>query len=247
MGYSIIIPYRDRKEHLEVLLPALIDKFKDDEYEIIVSEQDDKNSFSISKVYNIGYKNSIYDNLIFNQVDYVPTIDVDYTTILNNKCTQPANRGIFLDKTYNTLRAINDIPGGYRNWSNSIDVNFYGGVLCIKKDIFIEVNGFNPLYNGWGNEDEDFRERLKHYNIPVHRNEIGTFYCLYHKDNGDFNNVNKKELPDFIEGKQIYMNFDKYLNYGFDSFTCDIVIDYIEIEGMQNKLKWIKSNNYKIL
>jgi hypothetical protein len=247
MGYSIIIPYRNRKEHLEILLPALIDKFKNEEYEIIVSEQDDNNSFSISKVYNIGYKHSSYENLIFNQVDYVPTDNVNYTTILNNKCTQPANKGIFLDKTYTTLRDINDIPGGYRNWSNSIDPNFYGGVLCIKKDAFITVNGFNPLYNGWGNEDEDFRERLKYYNIPVYKNKIGTFYCLYHTDNGDFSYINKKELPDFIEGKQIYNKFNEYLHYGFNSFKYDSKIDYIEIEGMKNKLKWIKSCNYQVI
>jgi hypothetical protein len=39
MKYSIIIPYRDRKEHLSILLPALYEKFHNKEYEIIVAEQ----------------------------------------------------------------------------------------------------------------------------------------------------------------------------------------------------------------
>ena len=38
-GYSIIIPYRDRKKHLEIILPVLKERFKNEEYEIIVSEQ----------------------------------------------------------------------------------------------------------------------------------------------------------------------------------------------------------------
>jgi predicted glycosyltransferase involved in capsule biosynthesis len=245
MGYSIIIPYRDRKEHLEILLPALIEKFKNEEYEIIVSEQDDKESFSISKVYNIGYQYSNYNNLIFNQVDYIPTKDVNYT--IKSDCVLPAKKGIFLDKTNSNVRPYYDIPGGYRKWSTEIDSDFFGGVICIKKSVFEQVNGFNPLYNGWGNEDEDFRERLKHYNIKYTRNHVGTFYCLYHKDNGDFKDVNKKELPDFIKGKEIYHNFNKYLSYGINNLKYDSEIEYIDIDSMPTKLIWIKSKNYKII
>jgi hypothetical protein len=49
-NYSIIIPYRDRKPHLEVLLPRLQEVFKDKEYEIIVSEQNDNDNFNCSLI-----------------------------------------------------------------------------------------------------------------------------------------------------------------------------------------------------
>ncbi len=73
MKYSIIIPYRNREEHLQVLLPVLIDKFSDESFEIIVSEQNDTDNFRISCVQNIAYKYAKGDILIFHQVDYVPS------------------------------------------------------------------------------------------------------------------------------------------------------------------------------
>jgi glycosyltransferase involved in cell wall biosynthesis len=41
MKYSIIIPYRNREAHLQVLLPTLLNKFSGEEFEIIISEQND--------------------------------------------------------------------------------------------------------------------------------------------------------------------------------------------------------------
>ena len=43
--YSIIIPYRNRKTHLEILLPRLQEFFNNESYEIIVSEQNDNDNF----------------------------------------------------------------------------------------------------------------------------------------------------------------------------------------------------------
>jgi len=47
MKYSIIIPYRNREEHLEIIVPTLQDFFKNESYEIIVSEQDNSDKFQI--------------------------------------------------------------------------------------------------------------------------------------------------------------------------------------------------------
>lgn len=48
MKYSIIIPYRNREEHLQILLPRLQEVFQNESYEIIVSEQDNDDNFQIA-------------------------------------------------------------------------------------------------------------------------------------------------------------------------------------------------------
>jgi glycosyltransferase involved in cell wall biosynthesis len=241
MKYSIIIPYRNREAHLQVLLPALNHKFSDTEYEIIVSEQNDNDNFRIACVENIAYNYAGGDTLIFHQVDYVPSEDVSYEVY--DVPVLPPRRGIFLNEDNKTLRNMNDIPAGYRRWSDEIDPNFYGGVICMTRTHFETINGFNPLYRGWGNEDEDLRERFKWANIPVHRNEIGTFYCLYHADNGDIHNKSKDAQEDFITGRK-YLIERSYSerHIGYRQLTADVE----ELQTDMPNVRWLKSTNYEV-
>lgn len=237
--YSIIIPYRNREAHLEILIPALMNKFKNKDYEIIVSEQDDDDNFNISAVQNIASLYSKGNILIFHQVDYVPSDDVSYD--IKDQPILPARRGIFLDESGNK-RDINDIPGGYRNWENEIDSNFYGGVIILTREQFEKINGFNPLYKGWGNEDEDLRERLKWAGYSPIRNKVGTFYCLYHNDNGNMNEKKKEDVSDFIEGRNILANAYSYKHIGYKNLSATIKRFNSEIPNVV----WIKSTNYKV-
>lgn len=241
MKYSIIIPYRNREEHLQILLPRLQEFFSNESYEIIVSEQNDNDNFRIACVENIGFQYAQGDVIVLQQVDYYPTEDVSYdatdTPIL------PARRGIFLDRDNKSPRAFLDIPGGYRKWSEEIDSAFYGGVISMKREHFEAINGLNPLYKGWGNEDEDLRERFVWAGIPVKRNQVGTFLCLYHEDNGDMSKKKKDHQADFYEGRQYF--FEKAYadrNVGYKNLSADVE----EFDcGIEN-VKWIKSTNYKV-
>jgi len=241
MKYSIIIPYRNREAHLQVLLPTLLDKFSDDSFEIIVSEQNDNDNFRIACVQNIAYKYAKGDTLIFHQVDYVPSDDVSYE--VNDVPVLPARRGIFLDKDNVSLRNINDIPAGYRMWPTEIDRNFYGGVICMTRSHFESINGFNPLYRGWGNEDEDLRERFKWANIPVHRNEVGTFYCLHHPDNGDMHNKSQSVQKDFVDGRKYFIERAyQERHIGYRQLTADVKESQTDIPHVL----WLKSTNYSV-
>jgi glycosyltransferase involved in cell wall biosynthesis len=93
MKYSIIIPYRNREAHLEIMLPRLQEFFKGKDYEIIVSEQNDNDNFRIACVENIGFKYSTGDVIILQQVDYYPTDDVSYE--VTDVPVLPARQGIF--------------------------------------------------------------------------------------------------------------------------------------------------------
>jgi predicted glycosyltransferase involved in capsule biosynthesis len=240
--YSIIIPYRNREEHLQILLPVLLEKFKNESFEIIVSEQNNNDNFQIACVQNIAYKYARGDILIFHQVDYVPSEDVSYEVI--DAPVLPARVGIFLDKSNASLRDFSDIPSGYRRWSDQIDDGFYGGVICMKRHHFETINGFNPLYRGWGNEDEDLRERFVWANIPVHRNKIGTFYCLYHEDNGAMENAGIQQQKDFFEGRQYLLTQaynDKHIGY------TNLVAEVEESNSDIPNVLWLKSTNYNII
>lgn len=242
MKYSIIIPYRDREEHLSILLPRLQEVFDGKDYEIIVSEQDNDDNFQISCVQNVGYEQSTGEIVIFHQVDYIPTDNVSYE--VGEIPILPARIGIFLDKDNKSTREYTDIPAGYRKWSNQIDDRFYGGVICMKRHHFETINGFNPKYRGWGNEDEDLRERFVWANIPVKRNENGTFYCLYHKDNGDMNLKDDNGRKDFFDGKKYYIEraFEER-HIGYKNMKADIE----EYDSGISNVRWIKSKNYRII
>lgn len=238
MKYSIIIPYRNREEHLINLLPALHQHFKGKDYEIIVSEQDNNDPFQIAVVENIGFIHSTGETVIFNQVDYLPSDDVDYE--VGFAPVLPAARALFLTRDADA-RGVLDIPAGYRNFSNGVDPRFYGGVICMKRHHFEEINGFNPMYRGWGNEDEDLRERFVWAGISVKRNEKGTFFVLYHEDNGKCSWGPEQPGYDvFMQGKMIYNNARKYSKIGYKNMS------YTHTEEEKMGVRWIKSTNYKL-
>ena len=237
--YSIIIPYRDRQEHLQLLLPRLQELFANKQYEIIVSEQNDTDNFNLANTQNIAAQYATGDIIILHQVDYYPTDDVSYE--INDQPVLPAKIGIFVN-TDLTKREYSDIPGGYRKWETGIDDNFYGGVIIMRKEHRDMINGINPYYKGWGNEDEDLRERFKWSGLSPIRNEIGTYYCLYHEDNGDIAKKPIEHQQDFIEGRKIFSKAYEYRHIGYKNLTADVE----EFDTGIDNVRWIKSTNYKI-
>ena len=237
--YSIIIPYRNREAHLEILVPRLQEVFQDKNYEIIISEQNDLDNFNLANTQNIAAQYSTGNIIILHQVDYYPTDDVSYD--VGDQPVLPARKGIFVNHDF-TKRDWNDIPRGYRNWENEIDKNFYGGVVAMKKEHWDKINGLNPLYKGWGNEDEDLRERFKWAGYIPKRNENGTFYCLYHEDNGNIAKKSSDHQKDFIEGRQIYAKAYQYRHLGYRNVKADVE----EFKTELKNVRWIKSTNYKI-
>ena len=66
MKLGIIVPYRDRQEHLEKFIkqiPSYLSN-NDIEYELIVVEQSDKKPFNRGKLFNIG-ANEYLDKVVY--------------------------------------------------------------------------------------------------------------------------------------------------------------------------------------
>ena len=80
---GVIIPYRDRPDHLIIFKKSIINylKNKNIDFELIIVEQDDAKTFNRGKLLNIGFKHAQRlkcDYVIFHDIDMIP-IDADYS------------------------------------------------------------------------------------------------------------------------------------------------------------------------
>ena len=234
--YSIIISYRDRKEHLEILLPILQEKFRTHKYEIIICEQDDNLAFNKSVLYNIGYKESTGNILVFHDVDHIPSSNVNYFKLASDRLDvwYPVKNVIYTDINLQEL-SIETIPAGYRSHKMQVHDDHFGGVFICRRDVFRKVNGMCPVYKGWGKEDEDIRDRFLHYNYKIIRANQGTFAALQHSDNCP--PITDKN---FIENINIKNNMYSYLSIGIDNSSTDIT------KYSAEDILWLKISNIKI-
>jgi glycosyltransferase involved in cell wall biosynthesis len=229
---SIIIPYRNREEHLSILLPALLEKFQDEDYEIIVAEQNDEEKFRLSSLYNIAFKYTSGDLIIFHDVDYIPTPNVSYQ-LKNNNPTYPVRQVVFLNNDL-IPKDYNDIPAGYRHFKDDVG-NHWGGVFMMNRKHFESINGFNPLYIGWGKEEEETHLRLLEKNLICERNNEGLFYALDHTDN-----CPPITDSNFIENHHLLNNYKNNLHIGYQNLSANVE-EFIT----ENGVKWLKINNFK--
>lgn len=237
MKYSIIFCYRNREEHLNIVLPRIKEVFKDTEHEIVVIEQNDKEKFRRSNTLNEGAKVATGDILVFHDIDYYP-VNVNYFDEHSDlDVFLPVHRVEFV-KNDLTPRPIEDIPKGYRTFKDGVDENFYGGVISFKRDAFFAINGFNSLFKGWGFEDENLRRRIQRNKLKVARGYGNLFVALDHKDN-----CPSTDDEDFRKNMIICANEEFYDGYGVDTQHAH---SRIEIKGKNPYVdRWICASDFK--
>ena len=230
MKYSIIITYRDREKHLSQLLPVLQKKFQDKDYEIIIAEQDDDKKFRKNDLYNIAVRDySNGDVFVFHDVDYVPDDSVTYE--IKEQPVYPCRRAIFLDEN-NLPKHLEDIPLGYRGFRNDVG-DHSGGVFMMTKKIWEKIGGLNPLYVGWGLEDDDTRQRVRAWGYEWYRPEpeVGTFFVLPHEDNHP-----GEDDEHYLNNVEVAKGFGDNLKYGCEISEGEVT----EFETDIDNLRWIK-------
>ena len=230
MKYSIIITYRDREKHLSQLLPVLQRKFKDKDYEIIISEQDDDKKFRKNDLYNIAVRDySTGDVLVFHDVDCVPDDVVTYE--IEDQPVYPCRRAIFLDDE-GKAKELDEILLGYRGFRNDVG-DHSGFVFMMTREMWEKVGGLNPLYVGWGLEDDDTRERVRTHGYKWYRPEpeVGTFFVLPHEDNHP-----GQEDEHFVKNIEVAKKFNENLGYGYKDSKGIVTKFETEIDN----LLWIK-------
>lgn len=144
---GIIIPYRNRREHLKEFtrrLQRYMEKF-DIPYKVYVIDQDEAKMFNRGMLLNIGYtyaKKDRCDYIVFHDVDMMP-VHVDYS--YSETPLQMATHFIIRDD--NTNRTIFD--------------EYFGGVTMFPIEDFEKINGYSNKYWGWGFEDSDLLFRCR--------------------------------------------------------------------------------------
>lgn len=207
MKYSIIFCYREREKHLAAIIPRIHELFREKEHEIIVVEQDDDKKFRRANLLNEGAKVATGDVLIFHDIDYYPTDEVEYFNDTSDVYL-PVKQVIFVDEKMNPKNLM-DVPVYYRHFSQRVDDDFFGGVISFRRDAFFQIGGFSPLFVGWGFEDVDLRYRIEHHKLSVVRASANTFNALPHPDSGPPQND-----PDFKSNVYMAHNWEFYSAHG---------------------------------
>ena len=151
---GIIVPYRNRHEHLEQFkehITSYLDSNSYDDYVVIVVEQDDANLFNRGMLLNIGFKEAKKQ-----QCDYVVFHDVDMLPLYVNYS--------YYDKPLH-LATNFVLEEGEKD--RTIFDEYFGGVTLFPSDVFEKIDGYSNKYWGWGYEDDDLRFRCEENNIPL--------------------------------------------------------------------------------
>jgi predicted glycosyltransferase involved in capsule biosynthesis len=150
---QIIIPYRDRAEHLK----KFVEHYKS--FKILVVEQANDKLFNRGKLFNVGFNESTDSHVVFHDVDllahdlFAYFEDVKGAVHLSGLCEQ------FNYKVpYETC---------------------FGGVTAFDAESFLKCNGFSNDFWGWGGEDDDLYNRTKLAGVNV-RFALKKYYSLKH-------------------------------------------------------------------
>ena len=176
---AVIVPFRNREEHLKHWLRYLhpILQRQQLDYGVYVVHQHGDETFNRAKLMNVGFSEALkdydYDCFVFSDVDLIPMDD----------------RNI-----YGCFGQPRLLAAAVEKWNFRPPYpTIFGGVTSISKEQFLEVNGFPNNYWGWGGEDDDFYNRVVYKGMSVSRpnEEVGKCKNIPHgRDKGN------KENPD---------------------------------------------------
>lgn len=171
MRLAIIVPYRNRLEHLAIFVPYMETYLKlqgIEEFKILIVEQADNKPFNRGKLLNVGYNSIQADYYVFHDIDMLP-ITADYSG-----CINPTHL------VSNATQFKDGIP--YET--------YFGGVTMFPDADFLQINGFSNEYWGWGCEDDDLILRCETAGLKTTRREGGVFKSLDHAINIDKKQAN---------------------------------------------------------
>nr|XP_008524587.1 PREDICTED: beta-1,4-galactosyltransferase 1 [Equus przewalskii] len=146
---AIIIPFRNRQEHLKYWLYYLhpILQRQQLDYGIYVINQAGEAMFNRAKLLNVGFQEALkdydYNCFVFSDVDLIPMNDHNAYRCFS----QPRHISVAMDKFGFSLPYV----------------QYFGGVSALSKEQFLTINGFPNNYWGWGGEDDDiFNSMIRH-------------------------------------------------------------------------------------
>ncbi|XP_071455371.1 beta-1,4-N-acetylgalactosaminyltransferase bre-4-like [Hetaerina americana] len=171
---AIVIPYRDRWQHLLTLLSYLhpILQRQQVAYRVFVVEQYGNDTFNKGAIMNAAFRvvlqnagtmarwnspgaghgtpaASFFHCFVFHDVDLIPEDDRNMYTCPEH----PRHMSVAVDEL---------------NYRLPYKV-LVGGVFSIRTEHFFRVNGYSNLYWGWGGEDDDMGYRVQQAGLVITR------------------------------------------------------------------------------
>ena len=201
---SIIVPYRDREEHLSKFIPYMenTEFLSGIDYEILVVEQDDK-PFNRGKLLNVGAIESIGASYYcFHDVDMLPILsDYSYVEVPTHLAAEAEQFGYKLPY-----------------------LGYFGGVTLFDKHNFIKINGYSNDYWGWGAEDDDIMFRCIAKEIKPSRKN-GRYQSLSHEREikQDLYSENLKKYFEFKNSVNLEKINEKINEDGLTSLKYEII------------------------
>ncbi|XP_038579876.1 beta-1,4-galactosyltransferase 6-like [Micropterus salmoides] len=187
---AILIPFRNRHEHLPILFQHLIPMLQRQrlQFAFYVIEQSGSQPFNRAMLFNVGFLEAIkdldWDCLIFHDVDHIPENDRNYYG-----CGQmPRHFAAKLDKYMYILPYC----------------EFFGGVSGLTVEQFHKINGFPNAFWGWGGEDDDLWNRVHYAGLNVTRpeGEIGKYKSIPHHHRGEVQFLGRYKLLRYSKERQ---------------------------------------------
>lgn len=224
----IIIPYRNRKQHLDYFIehsvPLIVKNMPNTK--IIIIEQNNDELFNRGKLMNVAFKEyqNLTHNFITHDVDINPfeeTIQTFYTKKLND----------------------NQVIGIYTSCAGTL-----GGIIKISSLSIFKCNGFPNNYRGWGCEDKALQNRVEYYNISIQKNILNndpnrTKYFNI------FNDINDRKTDTLFTNKTTFeyntfqtLDNDKKLNHILSSGLNNLEYNIFEKQKINDHVELIKVN-----
>ncbi|XP_050428592.1 beta-1,4-N-acetylgalactosaminyltransferase bre-4-like [Adelges cooleyi] len=209
----IIIPYRDRQDHLWTLLHRLIPVLKRQQldFKIFVVEQVSNATFNKGAIMNAafltiyrtyGLRNiddwhkGLYGCYIFHDVDMLPEDDRNMYS-----CSEfPKHLSV----------AVNEFK--YQLPYHKL----VGGVFNIRPHHYFQVNGYSNLFWGWGGEDDDMGYRLEQVGLPITRppTHFGRYTMVKH--------IKRKPLAHAVRLKLVHTSQKRYKYDGLNTLKYEV-------------------------
>ncbi|XP_007487263.1 beta-1,4-galactosyltransferase 6 isoform X3 [Monodelphis domestica] len=187
---AVLIPFRNRHEHLPIFFLHLIPMLQKQrlEFAFYVIEQTGTQPFNRAMLFNVGFKEAmkdmVWDCIIFHDVDHLPENDRNYYG-----CGEmPRHFAAKLDK-YMYILPYNE---------------FFGGVSGLTVDQFKKINGFPNAFWGWGGEDDDLWNRVHYagYNVTRPEGDLGKYKSIPHHHRGEVQFLGRYKLLRYSRERQ---------------------------------------------
>ncbi|XP_073439812.1 beta-1,4-galactosyltransferase 6 isoform X2 [Dendrobates tinctorius] len=204
---AILIPFRNRHEHLPIFFRHLIPMLQRQhlEFSFYVIEQAGTQTFNRAMLFNVGFKEAMkdrkWDCVIFHDVDHIPENDRNYYG-----CGEmPRHFATKLDK-YMYILPYNE---------------FFGGVSGLTVEQFQKINGFPNAFWGWGGEDDDLWNRVHYagFNVSRPEGDLGKYKSIPHHHRGEVQFLGRYKLLRYSKERQFLDGLNNLI------YAPNIIID----------------------